>query len=96
MAKTRQVSRQHIQALVQPLCAEGMVQLTFNPAHRRSKLVRLTAAGRAAIEAILVSETGLFAEVARDFSPLELVRVAATLRRLAHCFEDSRTQGRDA
>ena len=45
LARARPVSRQHIQKLVDPLAAEGLVELVDNPRHKRSKLVRLTAAG---------------------------------------------------
>src|ERR1700681_3296602 len=41
MARGRGVSRQHIQALVDGFLARGLVELAENPAHRRTKLVRL-------------------------------------------------------
>ncbi len=46
IARARPVSRQHIQKLADELAAEGLVEFVGNPAHKRSKLLRLTPAGR--------------------------------------------------
>src|SRR5438874_13287905 len=60
MARTRTVSRQYVQTLVNSLMEDGLVEMAPNPAHRRSGLVQLTADGRQAVkdntrrEAILV------------------------------------------
>jgi len=45
IARSKSVSRQHIQALVDQLVTDGLVQLTENPRHKRSQLVELTAGG---------------------------------------------------
>src|SRR5215467_8953227 len=47
MARARPVSRQYVQLLVNDLEAEGLVELLENAAHKRSRLVRLTARGKA-------------------------------------------------
>lgn len=47
IARSRPVARQHIQRMVNELAEQGLVELIDNPAHRRSKLVRLTARGEA-------------------------------------------------
>ena len=46
MARSRPVSRQHIQTLVNELLASGYVDYQDNPAHRSSKLVCATEKGR--------------------------------------------------
>ena len=46
LARMRPVSRQFIQSLVNELEAQGLVALHENPAHKRSRLVSLTQAGR--------------------------------------------------
>lgn len=51
IARARPVSRQHIQKLADELAAEGLVEFVGNPAHKRSKLLRLTPAGRARYKA---------------------------------------------
>ncbi len=51
IARARPVSRQHIQTLADELAADGLVEFIANPAHKRSKLLRLTPAGRARYKA---------------------------------------------
>ena len=43
MARSRPVSRQHIQTIVNPLHEEGLVKFVENPAHRRSRDSRIRA-----------------------------------------------------
>src|SRR5262245_13138758 len=45
IAQMRPTSRQRMQRLANELAAEGLVEFTDNPKHRRSKLVRLTPKG---------------------------------------------------
>ncbi|MCR9141097.1 MAG: MarR family transcriptional regulator [bacterium] len=45
IARSRRVSRQHIQTLANPLEERGLVEFVENPAHRRSPLVALTVPG---------------------------------------------------
>ena len=45
LARARPVARQRIQKLADEMAADGLVEFVDNPAHRRSKLLRLTAAG---------------------------------------------------
>src|SRR3981081_683117 len=47
IAQMRPTSRQRMQRLADELAAEGLVEFSDNPKHRRSKLVRLTRKGRA-------------------------------------------------
>lgn len=51
IARARPVSRQHIQLLVNELVDAGLVELIDNPQHKRSRLVSLTAKGRADLQA---------------------------------------------
>jgi len=45
IARARRVTRQRIQALVNPLLKLGLVRSVSNPASKRSSLIRLTQAG---------------------------------------------------
>jgi DNA-binding MarR family transcriptional regulator len=45
LARSRAVTRQHVQVLANSLEEEGHVEFSANPAHRRSRLVRLTTSG---------------------------------------------------
>ena len=47
IARMRPTSRQRMQRLADELAAEGLVRFVDNPKHRRSKLVQLTARGKA-------------------------------------------------
>ncbi|MBI3926875.1 MAG: MarR family transcriptional regulator [Armatimonadetes bacterium] len=47
IAQMRPTSRQRMQRLADELAAEGLVEFTPNPKHRRSRLVRLTPRGEA-------------------------------------------------
>lgn len=46
LARPKNVSRQHIQVLVNGLAGKGLVELKANPAHKRSYLVELTKDGK--------------------------------------------------
>jgi len=47
LARARPVSRQHIQQIANELMAAGFIESLPNPAHRRSRLLAITASGRA-------------------------------------------------
>jgi DNA-binding MarR family transcriptional regulator len=69
MARTRGVTRQHVQTLVNSLMEEGLVEVAPNPAHRKSVLIQLTNAGKQAVrdntrrEAVLVKECTPYVEL---------------------------------
>jgi DNA-binding MarR family transcriptional regulator len=52
IARSRPVSRQHIQKLASEMMAEGVIELVDNPTHRRSKLLRLTGKGETVFQEI--------------------------------------------
>jgi DNA-binding MarR family transcriptional regulator len=52
IARSRPASRQHIQKLANEMVAEGVIEFIDNPAHRRSKLLRLTPKGNAIFQEI--------------------------------------------
>ncbi len=87
IARARRVSRQHIQAIVNPLLHEGMVERVENPAHRRSKLVRLTAAGRKVIEDIRRHEAHHLDQAGIGVSDDELRGAAHVLRQVREALE---------
>jgi DNA-binding MarR family transcriptional regulator len=82
IARSRPVSRQHIQKLANDMVADGVVELIENPAHHRSKLLRLTPKG----ETVLQDMSDRIALAAQELSAdmdLEDLQVAVTtLRRL--------------
>jgi DNA-binding MarR family transcriptional regulator len=80
MARARPVSRQYIQLLVNELEADGLVELYENPAHRRSRLVRLTDAGRASLAEMYRREASVYATLDLPVTQAQLREAAATLR----------------
>lgn len=88
MARARPVSRQHIQVLVNQLLDLGWVELTDNPAHKRSKLVAITARGRGAFEDIRRTEAAILADLPVSVSESELEAAAAVLEKVRTAFAD--------
>ena len=69
--------RQVIQRLVDQALALGLVATEPNPAHKRSPLVRLTEAGRAAFDRIHKAELRNLASIASGLDPDD---IAAAIR----------------
>jgi DNA-binding MarR family transcriptional regulator len=82
LARLRTVSRQTVQTTVNSLQAEGLAELTANPAHKRSRLVRLTAAGEAAIDGMTQHEETLLAQVLPEIPEAEIRAAVSVLRAL--------------
>ncbi|MEV0249426.1 MarR family winged helix-turn-helix transcriptional regulator [Nocardia sp. NPDC050712] len=90
IARAMGITRQSVQRIADLLVDKGLAEYRPNPAHRRAKLVAVTAAGRAAVERIgprheviadrLISELGQ-AEFARTVEAL--TRLSAVLDKLA-------------
>lgn len=87
IARARRVSRQHIQALVNPLLQEGLVERQENPAHRRSKLVKLTAAGWKLIEDMRQHEAHHLSQADIGVSDTDLKRTTGVLRKVREALE---------
>lgn len=82
LARRRQVSRQFMQVTVNPLLADGVLETQTNPAHRRSKLVALSAKGTAMIRQVMRREGALLQELATDLAPEDIRQATATLTQL--------------
>ncbi|MGD8328356.1 MAG: MarR family winged helix-turn-helix transcriptional regulator [Acidobacteriota bacterium] len=89
MARRRPVSRQYIQTLVNDLRAGGYVEMVDNPAHKRSKLVRLTAAGKALIETMEERERGAINALQLDLSATRLRDASEVLRLVRAALEEA-------
>ncbi len=76
IARMRPVARQHIQKLANELVKEGLVEFIDNPAHRRSRLLRLTEKGEQRFEELQGQFIGLTEELARGMDE-ELLRTTA-------------------
>lgn len=64
MARSKPVSRQHCQTIVNALEAQGLVEFIDNPKHKTSKLVRATKKGRLRFQTMrkqFLSAAGVYA-----------------------------------
>jgi len=82
IARMRPVSRQRIQRLADDMAAEGLIEFIDNPAHKRSKLLRLTDEGEDAYRALTAEVVSLAGTIAEDLSEQDLREAAATLARV--------------
>jgi len=82
MASRRNVSRQNIQLIVNELIEKGLLEAVENPAHKRSQHIQRTEKGRSSFEQIKQREASLLAEIAGDFSDVEMGNAAETMRNL--------------
>ena len=87
MARTRCVSRQFIQTLVNPMLDSELVELQDNPAHLRSKLVSLTPKGTKAFNAMEAWEQSIISELPIDLSLREMRDTMHALQRLRKVLE---------
>ena len=87
MARARPVSRQHIQAVVNPLVEEGFVEFIDNPAHKRSHLVRLTPKGKESVGAMNRREAKLLGKLGVDIPQDDLLTAVKVLRAVRESFE---------
>jgi DNA-binding MarR family transcriptional regulator len=77
MAREQDLSRQFVQRMVHHAADGGWVRSVPNPEHRRSQLIRLTAAGEGAIDAVHAREHALLRDVDGGLTAAD---VTATLR----------------
>jgi DNA-binding MarR family transcriptional regulator len=89
IARSRPVSRQHIQVVVNQLIEEGFAESIPNPAHRRSHLVRITKSGRAKVREIIARETAVFSRLEIGESEAKILRAAKTLEGIRGAFSRS-------
>jgi len=81
MARSRPVSRQHCQNIVNGLRERGLVRLIDNPRHRRSPLIEITPKGRAYFDAMTERFLKASAGFAPSFGAKEVESATDLLRR---------------
>ena len=94
MARIRPVSRQYIQMLVNQLSQDGHVEFIPNPAHKRSRRVRLTPQGKAFLEAMYRREAKLLAGLEIDIAEEDLHAAGEILRTVREFFESEQWKQR--
>lgn len=89
MARARPVSRQHVQVIVNRLRKRGLVEAVENPRHLRSKNLRLTAAGRAAVARFRGREGRVVAALVPELGAAELEAATRALVRVGALLADA-------
>lgn len=89
IARRRRVSRQHVQALVNPLLEKRLLRTAPNPDHRRSPLVELTAAGARALARMRRREARVFEEASPRIPAARLREATECLRKLRGALESA-------
>jgi DNA-binding MarR family transcriptional regulator len=84
IARVMGLTRQSVQRTADRLRTEGLVTYVDNPAHRRAKLVRLTARGRSVLDWITRRQVAWANELGAELGEAELRR---TLR-VIHAFRE--------
>lgn len=88
LARSRAVTRQHTQEVVDGLVGDGLVELIANPAHARSRLVRATQRGAAIVAQMDEVDAQVLVAIGGELSIRELAITARTLRAVRLAFED--------
>lgn len=82
LARLRGTSRQNVQILANRLVAEGCIESSGNPAHKRSALIHLTEQGRTRLRLAREHDQRLEAELLSSFSETQLSLGLQLLARL--------------
>ena len=84
LARARQVARQHIQTIANDLAKLDLVEFAANPAHKRSKLVRITEKGETELNDLTIRIEDAYDGIATGMDAGEInkaVEVLSELRR---------------
>ena len=87
MARAQKVSRQHVQTIVNILLTKGLLELTDNPDHKRSCLVRLTSDGESLVHEMNSLEADIMSRVNIEVKGKEMLEAAEILMSLVKTFE---------
>ncbi|MFE7750977.1 MarR family winged helix-turn-helix transcriptional regulator [Streptomyces sp. NPDC057428] len=87
IARSMGITRQSVQRIADLLVDRGLAEYVANPAHRRAKLLRPTAAGRAAVSRIGPGHAEFAARLAEELGEEEFARTAAVLERLSEAMD---------
>lgn len=82
IAASKDVSRQHVQKIVDALLNQECVSLVPNPEHQRSPFVDLTGTGRATFAEIRKREIHLLHRLSKAMDPPSVMAAASTLHHL--------------
>lgn len=87
IARAMGITRQSVQRIADLLVDRGLAEYRPNPAHRRAKLLRPTAAGLAAVREVVPHQHTWAERLVAEVGAEELERAGAVLRALAEAVE---------
>jgi DNA-binding MarR family transcriptional regulator len=90
IARRMGLTRQAVQASVNRLLSEGLVEAGENPEHRRSPLIRMTDAGSRTYAAIHKRQAAWVNELAAGLKRSDLATTARVLQELSNRLEGER------
>lgn len=93
VARRMGLTRQSVQASVNRLLGDGLVQTNSNPDHRRSPLIRLTELGSKRYAAVQRRQVGWINELAAGLGVSELSTTARVLQELGDRLDASARSG---
>jgi DNA-binding MarR family transcriptional regulator len=88
LARSKGVTRQHIQVIANDLQSAGLVEVHSNPAHQRSPLMDLTESGRRTFASMRSREARLLEAVVAGLAEPRLAQVARTLRKIGEVVDE--------
>jgi DNA-binding MarR family transcriptional regulator len=88
MGRAQALSRQFLQRMVNEASARGLAESVPNPAHKRSRLIRLTDEGRRLVEALRGRELAMLGPAAADLTDADVDVCLRVLSRLLALFDD--------
>ncbi|MFI6520924.1 MarR family winged helix-turn-helix transcriptional regulator [Spirillospora sp. NPDC050679] len=88
MGRAQALSRQFVQRMVNDALAQDLVESAPNPTHKRSRLIRLTGRGRAAVTAVVDREREVLSRVGDDLTEAEIDTCVRVLARLLRHLDD--------
>ncbi|MFI0714426.1 MarR family winged helix-turn-helix transcriptional regulator [Streptomyces inhibens] len=88
MGRAQALSRQFVQRMVNDAATQRLVEITPNPAHQRSSLIRLTDNGKAAITAATTREQALLRQVGGDLTDADLTACVRVLTQMLELFDN--------
>lgn len=85
MAREKNVSRQHIQTVVNDLLELGLVEARDNPAHKRSPHILLSTDGKKLFRKITQKESRVLEVLAKEFNEKDIETSINTLTAFENC-----------
>lgn len=95
IARSKSVTRQHIQTLVDQLLEGGLAAAVPNPDHKRSPLIELTPKGHRSFEDMQRREHGLLIQLSAGLPAKDLMLAVETIQRLNEQLQQLRKGGKE-